>query len=105
MPAMPALFPVSAAMMPGDERAVPVPCPSVRRAADEALAVLDPRREVRVSRVDPGVDHGDADAGEKTAADWPGVEGADLGQVPLPRDQRVGRDERDAAFAPSARST
>ena len=82
MPAMPIPLSGSAAIRP----ATKVPCPccvDARRAADEALRVRDPARELGMARVDAGVDHRDPDAAA-SGGRRPGVVRAVLLEIPLP---------------------
>ena len=81
-----------------DERAVAVRV-VLPRAGDEALAVHDPALELRMGRVDAGVEDGDADAREIRNL-RPRVEGVDPAQVPLTDGQRVVRREHESARRP-----
>ena len=77
---------------PRDDR--PVAAAVLRAAADEALRHRDVPGEIRMAEVDARVDHGDADRRERRRC-LPRVVGAVGERVPLPRRERVRRDERD----------
>ena len=72
----------------------PVAAAVLRAAADEALRHSHVPGEIRMAEVDARVDHGDADRRERRRC-LPCVVGAVGERVPLPRRQRVRRDERD----------